>query len=152
MGSKDGLVIARQGPVRDGLQAVLRALPGVIAQDPVEDEGSALDRFQEDIPGLILIDSSLPENEARAILEYAKANKPQVYCLIIVKGHLNRSGMEAAGADIVLVEGVSAERLSKTIKAALAHSPEQTTVDSQEDGDETGENATTNAAASPERR
>ena len=50
MTSHSGLVVAMPGLVRDGLQAVLSAVPGVRAVEPADCAAAALERLQAVLP------------------------------------------------------------------------------------------------------
>jgi DNA-binding NarL/FixJ family response regulator len=122
MSSHWGLVVARPGLVRDALQAVLSAVPEVHALKPADDGASSLARLNDHRPDLVILDSSLSEDELCATLSQMKAGWPDVCCIVIVANPRHRFAVEAAGADAVLVEGFPAPLLPTTIKALLAHS------------------------------
>jgi DNA-binding NarL/FixJ family response regulator len=114
-----GLVVARPGLVRDGLQAVLSAIPGLDALKPADDGASALDRLKSHRPHLVILDSSLSEGELRTTLRQITEQWTDVRCIVVADSPRQGQAMEAAGADAVLVEGFSAALLSTTIKALL---------------------------------
>jgi len=114
-----GLVVARPGLVRDGLQAVLSAIPGLDALEPADDGASALDRLKSHRPDLVILDSSLSEGEMCTTLRQIKGQWPDVRCLVVADTPQQGRAVEAAGADAVLVEGFSAALLSTAIKALL---------------------------------
>ena len=114
-----GLVVARPGLVRDGLQAVLSAIPGLDALKPTDDGASALDRLKSHRPNLVILDSSLSEGELRTTLRQIKEQWTDVRCIVVADSPRQGRAMEAAGADAVLVEGSPAALLSTTIKALL---------------------------------
>jgi DNA-binding NarL/FixJ family response regulator len=118
--ANSGLIVARPGLVRDGLQAVLSAVPGMHALEPVDDGASALDKVANHRPDLVIVDSSLPEGELRATLRHIKKQHPDVCCVAVAASPQQGRALEATDADAVLVEGSSAALLSATIKALLA--------------------------------
>ncbi len=63
-----GLVIAKPGLVRDGLQAVLSAIPGMNVLEPADDGTSALNELESHRPDLVILGSSLSANELQATL------------------------------------------------------------------------------------
>ena len=81
--ANSGLIVARPGLVRDGLQAVLSAVPGMHALEPADDGASALDRLASHRPDLVIVDSSLPEGELRATLRHIKEQHPDVCCVVV---------------------------------------------------------------------
>jgi DNA-binding NarL/FixJ family response regulator len=120
-----GLVVARPGLVRDGLQAVLSAIPEMDALEPADDRASALERLEEYRPDLVILDSSLPEGERCPALHQIKKRWPDVRCIAVADSPWQRRAMEDTGADTVLIEGFSAELLSTTIRALLAQPDEK---------------------------
>ena len=117
--TKSGLIVARPGLVREGLQAVLSAIPGMNALEPAGDGASALDKLASHRPDLVIVDSSLPEDELRATLRNIKDQYPDVRCVVIAASPRQARALEATGADAILVEGSSAALLSTTIKTLL---------------------------------
>jgi DNA-binding NarL/FixJ family response regulator len=117
--ANSGLIVARPGLVRDGLQAVLSAVPGMNALEPADDGASALDRLASHRPDLVIVDSSLPEDELRATLRRIKVHHPEVRCVVVAASPLQGRALEATDADAILVEGSSAALFSTTIKALL---------------------------------
>jgi DNA-binding NarL/FixJ family response regulator len=115
-----GLVVARPGLVRDGLQAVLSAIPGMDALEPADDGASALDRLKSHRPDLVILDSSLSEGAVCTTLRQIKGQWPDVRCIVVAASPQQGHAMKAAGADAMLVEGFSAALLSTAIKALLA--------------------------------
>ena len=117
--TKSGLIVARPGLVREGLQAVLSAIPGMNALEPAGDGASALDKLASHRPDLVIVDSSLPEDELRATLRNIKGQHPDVRCVVIAASPQQARALEATDADAILVEGSSAALLSTTIKTLL---------------------------------
>ena len=105
MTSHTGLVVARPGLVRDGLQAVLSAVPGMQALEPADCAASALERLESHAPCLTILDSSLSEEELCATLGAIKEKWPQVWCIVIAGSPRQSHLLQTAGADAVLVKG-----------------------------------------------
>jgi DNA-binding NarL/FixJ family response regulator len=114
-----GLVVARPGLVRDGLQAVLSAVPGVDALEPADDGASALERLENFILRLAILDSSLPEDELCTTLGLIKGQWPHVWCIVIAGSPRQGRALQTAGADAVLVEGFAPPLLSTMIREAI---------------------------------
>ena len=77
------LIIARPGRLRDALRALIATIPQLEIVDQVEDSAAALKMITEQHPTLILMDSSLPDNEVKAMLEQIKAERSQTYCIVL---------------------------------------------------------------------
>ena len=116
---KSGLIIARPGLVRDGLQAVFQAMPGVYALEPADDGASALDMLKSHRTDLVILDSSLSEDELIATIDRIKDQYPDVRCLVVTDDPGQQRTLKAVGTDAVLIKGFSAAVLSETIKALL---------------------------------
>jgi DNA-binding NarL/FixJ family response regulator len=114
-----GLVVARPGLVRDALQAVLSAVPGVEPLEPAADAASALERIADYSPCLAILDSSLPEDELYTTLRMIKVTWPHVWCIVIAGSPRQSHPLQTAGADAVLVEGFVAPLLSRIIKEVI---------------------------------
>ncbi|MGB5746290.1 MAG: hypothetical protein WBM69_04865, partial [Desulfobacterales bacterium] len=82
MPSHMGLVVARPGLVRDGLQAVLSAVPGVEALEPADCAVTALAQLENHSLCLAILDSSLPEEELCTTLGVIKGQWPHVWCIV----------------------------------------------------------------------
>jgi DNA-binding NarL/FixJ family response regulator len=105
--------------VRDGLQAVLSAVPGVHALEPADCAASALARLEKHPLCLAILDSSLSEGELCTTLGVIKGRWPNVWCIVIAGNPQQGRELETAGADAVLVEGFVAPILSEMIKEVI---------------------------------
>ena len=119
MTSHSGVIVARPGLVRDALQAMLSAIPGVHAVEPADDAASALERPENHSLCLAILDSSLPDDELCTTLRVIKEKWPHVWCIAIAGSPRQGRALETAGADAVLVEGFAAHRLSKLIREVI---------------------------------
>ncbi len=110
------LIAARPGRVRDGLQALLAAIPQIEMIGQADDGASALKSVVEHRPALVLLDTNLPGNEVWAVLRQIKAQWPQARCLIMSDSGQQRRAAQAAGADGMLLKGFLAAELLAAIK------------------------------------
>ncbi len=110
------LVAARPGRVRDGLQALLAAIPQIKMIGHADDGVSVLERVAEHKPALVLLDTNLPDGEVWAVLRQIKIRCPQARCLIMSDTGQQRRAAKAAGADGVLLKGFLAAELVAAIK------------------------------------
>jgi DNA-binding NarL/FixJ family response regulator len=114
-----GLVVARPGLVRDGLQAVLSAVPGVCALEPADCAATALERLENHPLCLTILDSSLAEEELCTTLGMIKEKWPHVWCIVIADSPRQGRVLQTADADAVLVEGFAPPLLSKMIREVI---------------------------------
>jgi DNA-binding NarL/FixJ family response regulator len=113
------LIVAHPGPVRDGLRALLTAIPQVESSKEVDDASSALRIVKEHHPALVLISVDLSGDEVWDLLRQIKAERPQTRSILLVNDVQQQRLAQAAGADGVLLEGSPASKLSTTIKSLL---------------------------------
>ena len=113
------LIVARPGRIREGLRALLRTIPRIEFVGQVDQGSAALEMVTRERPALVLLNSSLPFEEAWMALKQIKAEWPQTQC-IVVADNIQQQGMaQAAGADGVLLKGYAAETLFMTIDQVL---------------------------------
>jgi DNA-binding NarL/FixJ family response regulator len=115
-----GLVVARPGLLRDGLQAVLSAISGMSALEPADDGTSALNKLESHHLDLVILGSNLTADELNATLRQIKEQYPDVRCIIVAASPQQGRALKDSSADAVLVEGVPAALFSTTIKDLLA--------------------------------
>ena len=113
------LIIAKPGQVRDGLHALLRAIPGVDVVDRPCDGMINADLLAEYNPALILVDCNLVGAGTLDALRRLKTQDPGVCFLILVEDVKQRQLAQDTGFEHVLIKGSSAEKLAKTARELL---------------------------------
>ena len=114
------LLAAKPGRVRDGLQALLAAMPQIETIELANDSASALRMIARHWPALVLLDTNLPANGVWTVLEQVKTRWPQVRCLILTDNNRQRHMAQAIGADAMLIKGFPAMELFGAIKQLLS--------------------------------
>lgn len=110
------LIVARPGRMRDGLRALLRAMPQIEIVDEADDSPSALRMITKHHPALLLLDSDLPGDEVSTELGRIKTEEPQIRCIVLADNPQQQQVANAAGADGVLLKGFPAAKLFETIE------------------------------------
>ncbi len=113
------LIVARPGPVRDGLWTLLTTLPELGPVDLAEDADSALKELSEQHRSLVLLDSSLSHQEIVLVLSHCKSTSAKTRTLALAEGIDQAHAAEAAGADAVLRKGFPATELVATLRRLL---------------------------------
>ncbi len=113
------LIIAPPGPVRDGLRALLTAIPQVASLKEIDDVSSALRVVEEHRPALVLISVNEAGDEVWNVLAQIKAKHPQTRSILLANDVQQQQLAQTNGADGVLLRGAPASRLSATIKSLL---------------------------------
>ena len=108
------LIIAKLGQVRDGLRALVDAIPGVNVVDRPCDGMLNVDLLAEYNPALIVIDYNLVDTRALDALRRLKAQNAEVCFLILVEDVEQQQLAQDNGFDHVLIKGSSAEKLAET--------------------------------------
>ena len=117
--SASALIVARPGPLRDGLQALMTAIPQIDAVREMDDVSSALRVVFERSPALVVLDSNLAGSEVWMTVRRARARWPQARCIFLADNVQQHQEAEAAGVDAVLLKGFPAAKLIATIVRLL---------------------------------
>jgi len=113
------LIVAKPGRVRDGLQALLTAIPEIGSVEQTDDTASALKTIRKQRPDLVLLDFSLASDELNTILKRINATSPQARCLVLANDTQEQRVAQDSGADGILIKGFTAEKLIETVKELL---------------------------------
>ncbi len=114
------LIIASPGPLRDGLQTLLSAIPA-IAQVLFAEAGPAIDALVvSDAPAIIVLDCQAQAFDMSATLRQVKARWPATPCIVLVDSEHQNDALPTAGADMLFLKGVLASRLFVAIADLLA--------------------------------
>ncbi|MBC8263420.1 MAG: response regulator transcription factor [Anaerolineales bacterium] len=115
------LIAAPPGWWRDGLQAIVRAMPQIQGVDRADDGPSALRMMAEHAPAVVLLDTDLFGNEVSEVLRQIKAKWPQTRCIVLMTSHSQQlRAVNQAGADAVLVKGFLTTTLIETLEKLLS--------------------------------
>lgn len=117
--SASALIVAKPGPLRDGLHALMMAMPQIGNTYNADDVLSAVNMTAEHCPVLVLMDAGPNGSDARMAVWQIKARCPQAQCVFLANDVQQRQEAEAAGADAALLKGASAEKLVATIVGLL---------------------------------
>lgn len=109
------LIVARPGRLGDALRALVATIPQLEIVGQVEDSSIAVNMVIERQPTLVLMDSSLPDNEVRVMLGHIKAKRPQTRCIVLANTVEQQHRAKSAGADEVLLRGFPTMNLLRAI-------------------------------------
>jgi DNA-binding NarL/FixJ family response regulator len=114
------LVVARPGPLRNGLQAVMTTMPQIEILAETTDPSTLLRMGDEIQPDIVLLDADLPEEQVWAAVRRIKEEWSQTRSIVLVKDSQQQQRAQAAGADVVLIKGHPAARLIAIIEGLLS--------------------------------
>jgi DNA-binding NarL/FixJ family response regulator len=113
------LIIARPGPLRDGLHALVNTLPQLESVNVVADIDSALRENFNPGPALLLLDGDGSEGEVLRAVRRTQARWPESRTIILVSSVEQQDHAEAAGADAVVLQGFQPGRLVAAVLELL---------------------------------
>jgi DNA-binding NarL/FixJ family response regulator len=125
------LIVAPPGRLRDGLEAMVRAVPQIERTLRADDGPSTLRMIAECPPALVLLDRVVPGERTWALLGRIKARWPQTACIVLVHTRQQRQTASEQGADAVLLEGFTLTTLAEITAKLLQKAPK---VESPADG------------------
>lgn len=119
------LIVARHGPLRDGLYALVSTIPELGVVSSAIDLDSALEFVRGHCPAVILLEINDLDPGHLVKIESMKATCPQTGILALAQHSASVPGLEAGGVDAVLMQGVDTRRLTETISALIGSDNEE---------------------------
>jgi DNA-binding NarL/FixJ family response regulator len=114
------LIVAKPGPLREGVQALLGAMPQVSMIHEVDDVSLVLAGEIDGCPDLVLLACGAGKGVVGPAVEQAKALWPRSRCVTLVGSVEQQQEAESVGVDAVVLNGLPAQKLSKTIAEAIS--------------------------------
>jgi DNA-binding NarL/FixJ family response regulator len=118
------LIVAKPGPLRNSLQALMTTMPQIEILAETSDPTALLRMGAEIQPHVVLMDADLPEAQVCAALRQIKAEWSQTRSIVLVEDSQQQQLAQAAGADVALLKGHPAAKLVATIEALLSQEEE----------------------------
>ena len=120
------LIISKKGSLRDGLAALLDAIPHVGVVDTADSLDEALRTSEpERTPVLIVLDARAAGADIWLAVRRAKARWREGRCIVLADNFDQHGEAEAAGADAVLINGFPAAKLDATLVRLLPHTDDE---------------------------
>ena len=110
------LLVARPGPLKDGLRALLTAIPQIDTVGQVRDLSAAPVVAAEFQPRLVIVDGGWPRLDLAALLREIQAVAPGTRSIVLAQDVPQQAAAQAAGADAVLLIGSFADELAYTVE------------------------------------
>ena len=109
------LLAVKPGPLRDGLDALLYATPGVQLVAHANDTNASLQFCQQHPTELIILEVKPGDQGLLVTVPEMKALCPQVQVVAMIHDEQDREPAEQAGADVVLTSTVRATKLKEVL-------------------------------------
>ena len=106
------LIVAPAGRVRDSLRVLLKSTRPLIHIDWAEE----IDRLAATPPTLVLLDATLPNDQAWLALDHIRLHYPQHRCVILAHSSDHQKQAQAAGAQVIRLEGLTAADLFAVVE------------------------------------
>lgn len=113
------LIVARPGPLRDGVQALVSAMSQVEAVCEADDLSAALPEV-DGCPDLVLLACEVRKGAVGSMVGQARARWPEARCITLVGSVEQQQEAESAGADAVALNGLPPQKLLKKIAGMLS--------------------------------
>ena len=113
------LIVAKPGPLRNSLQALLTTMPQIEIVAEANDSLALLrmgDRIQPDI---VLLDASLPQHEVWAALKQIQEEWSQTRIIVLADDSRQQKQATEAGANVALLKGFPAAKLATIVEMFL---------------------------------
>ncbi len=115
------VVVSQPGVLREALVAVLASYATTTITGRASGALTALNLVRQQPPHLLVIDNTLPEDEAIALVRQVKQECPAVACLVFSSAYRPQPQWHDAGADELLPRYSSGEELDQALRR-LTHS------------------------------
>lgn len=111
------LIISRQEHLRDSLRILLSSLSKIGSVEGASDVSSNLAEEVSTTPALILLalDSSYADSEIHLTLRQIKFTWPSARIIVLAADESQHRVVQTAGADLILLEGISASHMLRQI-------------------------------------
>ena len=113
------LIIARPGPLRESLEALVGTMPQMGAVDVASDVRLPWTAVAGRRPALVLLEVARTGDGVWKSVRWAKTRWPQARTIVLVGSVDQQAEAEAAGADAVLLQGFPAGKLVAAIVKLL---------------------------------
>jgi DNA-binding NarL/FixJ family response regulator len=113
------LIVSRPGPLRDGVQALVGAMPQVGTVREADGLSMTSEMDSDSHPDLVLLTCDEGKGTVGAIVEQVKTRWPRSRCVTLVGSVEQQQEAESAGVDAVALSGLPAHKLLEVITGAL---------------------------------
>ena len=113
------LIADDQRPTRQGLKALLALCPEVEVVGEAADGQESVARVAERHPDVVLMDMRMPVMDGLEATRRIKSQWPEVKVIALSMYPIYRAQAHAAGADVFLLKGCTAEELQAAIVATV---------------------------------
>jgi two-component system NarL family response regulator len=114
------LIVARPGPLREGVEALLASVPQVEVIATVGQASAAFSVAVAQPLDLLLLDAGLPDDEGCRLLRLCRRQRAGLRCIALADNAAQEQAARSAGADAVFLKGFPADKFAETVEVLLA--------------------------------
>lgn len=114
------LIVARPGPLRNSLHALMTTVPQIEVVAETKDLSTLFRMDSKLRPDLVLIEVDLVRADLQKALQTLQRVYPQARWIVLVENDEQRHVAESTGVDTVIYKGFRAAKLMKIIEGLLA--------------------------------
>ena len=104
------LIVARPGPLRNSLQALMTTMPQIEVLAETSDPSALLRMGAGMQPDVVLVDADLPKEQVWPALQHINEKWCQCRSIVLVGDSLQQQEAQAAGANVALINGIEPPR------------------------------------------
>jgi len=119
MNKRDVMIVGGRGEVRDGIEALVEAIPEVSKVACFDDIAGRIDQISNLNPDLVILDSSQLKERGQSRLRQLKRLLPLTRILTLVEEEEQGELLGQADPDEVLVKGFRGELFIRTVRRLL---------------------------------
>jgi len=108
------LIISNSGSLQDGLLALTTSIPQINAVLVTDNIDSALKMIEDHQPALVILEMSL--HKVQEVIKQIKTRWSHIHLIALVEDMTHKMDVQAAGADSVLIQGFTAQKLVSIIE------------------------------------
>ncbi len=113
------LIVAKQGPLRDSMRALVTTLPRIEIIDETDDTSTALDVVSQHHPDLVLIDGNFQAEDIWVFLRQIRKRSPRTRRLMLADTVGEKQEIEAPGTEAIYLKGAPPGELVAHIERLL---------------------------------
>ena len=114
------LIVARPGPLRDGIEALLASVPEVEVLGKAARASQALSLATQRTPDLLLLEAGLRGRASWCLLGHLQNEHPGLRSIVLADDTDQVREARAAGADAVLLKGFPPDRFVRTVERLVS--------------------------------
>ena len=111
------VLVAAPGVMQEAMETIFKSFPDLQVVGTASGGLSAVNLLRSHQPDLIVVDASIPDGEALALVKQVKAQHVSTSCIVLTTTTQQMHGALAEGADVVLPRSVPYSTLVMAVRS-----------------------------------